>query len=58
MDTRPGGGWSLICQPHSEDFEDEPFLLSDMVIRLIAKSEQDEEVEIVHNKKMSSSASE
>ena len=33
------GGWSLICQPHSDDFEDEPFLIGDVVIGLIADSE-------------------
>ena len=52
VDTRPGGGWSLICQPASDEFEDEPFLISDMVIGLIAELEQEEGVEIIHNDKM------
>ena len=53
-----GGGWSLICQPHSDDFEDEPFLIGDMVIGLIADSEQEEGVEIIRNDKIGSSVSE
>lgn len=53
-----GGGWSLICQPHSDDFEDEPFLIGDMVIGPIADSEQEEGVEINCNDKIGSSVSE
>ena len=53
-----GGGWSLICQPHSDDFEDEPFLIGDMVIGLIADLEQEEGVEIIRNNKIGSSVSE
>ena len=53
-----GGGGSLSCQPHSDEFEDEPLLIGDMVIELIAKSEQKEGVEIIRNDKMGSSASE
>ena len=52
-----GGGWSLICQPNSDDFEDEPFLIGDMVIGLIADSEQEEGVEIIRNDKIGSSVS-
>ena len=44
------GRWSFICQPHRKYFEDESFLICDMAIGLIAKSEQDKELEIVHNK--------
>ena len=48
----------MICQPHSDDFEDEPFLIGDMVIGLIADSEQKEGVEIIRNDKIASSVSE
>ena len=48
----------MICQPHSDDFEDEPFLIGDMVIGLIADSEQKEGVEIIRNDKIGSSVSE
>ena len=53
-----GGGWSLICQPHNDDFEDEPILIGEMVIGLITETEQEEGVEIIRNDKMRSSASE
>lgn len=48
----------MICQPHSDDFEDEPFLIGDMVIGPIADSEQEEGVEINCNDKIGSSVSE
>ena len=48
----------MICQPHNDDFEDEPFLIGEMVIGLITEAEQEEGVEIIRNDKMRSSASE
>ena len=53
-----GGGWTVICQPHSNDFEDEPFLIGEMVIGLITESKQEEGVVVIRNDKMGSSASE
>ena len=54
MDSRSGRGWSLICQPANEDIEDEPFLISDMVVELIADTDQEENVEILRNDKVDS----
>ena len=52
-----GGGWSLICQPADDDLDNEPFLIGDMVIGLIANTDQEESVEIILNGKVGSDES-
>ena len=47
----------MICQPADNDLDDEPFLIGDMVIGLIAKSDQEESVEIILNGKVGSDES-
>ena len=59
LDWTHGRGviWSLICKPNSDDFEDEPIFIGDMVIGLIADSEQKKKVKIIRNNKIGSSVS-
>ena len=43
----------MIFWPHSDNFEDEPFLIDGVVIGMIAELEQEEGVEIFCNDKTS-----
>ena len=42
------GGWCLIGVCADDMYDDEPFIIGDMIIEMIAATEQDPHVQIVH----------
>ena len=46
-----GRGWHLIAVPSNKAFDDEPFQIGQMVIDLIAETDQNDNVKIVQNSK-------
>ena len=46
------GGWCVIGEPADDEFEDEPFMIGDMLIDMIAETPQDGSVQVIQREEV------